>query len=505
MYFGLISIAVLSVSALYRSACHFFIHRCIEACRHQISTDLFRLYLFAKYQVNSKIHSAKLVASITTQTDQFIAGVFRPLVLFLAYGVIGLFLLCFLILYDWLISISLMLTFGSLYGAIYLYLNKTIVSIGKTATISNHKRVKAISEAAASNKVIKITNSEKFFLDRFVSSSKQFTSAGAKKTALTLIPVELVDFLIFSTIIGSLILYMIGPKGAQEDAFSSLIAYIAVFIFTAYRFKPVFMNVYNGITSMKFGEFLVEDLINLKRSFLRFENSQIVEKTLDKFYNLSLEKVSYRHENAHQYLFSDLNLTIYPNDIVGIVGPSGVGKSTLIDIVVGLLNASDGIVKINEKPLSFSARQSWLTRFGYVAQDTTILDDTVTNNIAFGIDHDKIDFSRVVKASKAAEVFDFINKLEKAFNTRLGENGSNISGGQKQRLSIARALYFEPTILVLDEPTSALDTETEAAIIDSIKKISGNTTIILITHNKNCLKICNKIVDLTDVENAKKF
>jgi ATP-binding cassette, subfamily B, bacterial PglK len=494
--FGLISIGILMVSAAYRSLCHYYIHKCIESCRNQISTDLFNLYLRTKYNVNRKLHSAQVIASITTQTDQFITAVFRPTVLLLAYGVIGCCLFIFLLSYDWLVSICLLAVFGVLYSIIYRFINMSLAKLGKIVTTANHGRIKALSEATMSSKIIKLTNSEKFFLDKFRTASTQFTQAQAKITPLRLIPIELVDFLVFSSIIGSLIIYMMQQTGSHDEAFLNLVTHISVFIIAAYRIKPVYINVYNGFTSMRFGEFLIGDLINLRDDLSVSSVYLEVEPSSDKFYAMSLDNVGFTYENATHSLFSGLQVNIEANDIVGIIGPSGVGKSTLIDIIVGLLDPSEGTISINGDPLSSLERQAWLTRFGYVSQDAVILDDTITNNIAFGVDLDKIDFNRIEYATKATEIYDFIEQLDEKYDTYLGENGSNISGGQKQRLAIARALYFDPTILILDEPTSALDAPTGELIMNNIQKLSKNITIIVITHDKNCAKICDKIIDL---------
>ena len=229
-------------------------------------------------------------------------------------------------------------------------------------------------------------------------------------------------------------------------------------------------------------------------------NEKLAEKTdlSFNFKKLSLKNLSFKYESANKFLFKDISLDISKGKIYGITGLTGSGKTTLADIIMCLNNKVDGKILLNDSLNLNEYKNSWQKLIGYVPQNIYLLDDTIKNNIAFGEFSNDIDEATLLKSIKLAKLEKLINNLEKGYDTNIGENGSKLSGGQIQRVGIARALYANPQVLILDEITSSLDVNTEEEIIDVIKNLKGEKTIILITHRLNMLKICDDVFELNN-------
>ena len=219
-------------------------------------------------------------------------------------------------------------------------------------------------------------------------------------------------------------------------------------------------------------------------------NEHLISGNLIKF-----ENVSFSFPKSNKLVLSKIFFTIERGDYIGIIGESGAGKSTLIDLLIGLYNPTEGNITIDNINL-LNCKKSWQNIIGYVPQSIYLLDDTIANNIAFGIPNDQINHENLRKALIDSELFDFVESLPEGINTKLGEKGSRLSGGQRQRVGIARALYNNPTIIIFDEATNSLDKLTEKKIIDSIDKLKGYRTIITITHNTTTVVNCNKIYEI---------
>jgi len=227
-----------------------------------------------------------------------------------------------------------------------------------------------------------------------------------------------------------------------------------------------------------------------KQVLFTSNNNLIIEK------ELTLKDISFQYDKSENYALDNINLSILSGQSIGIIGSSGAGKSTLVDIILGLLRPHKGKMLVDGKEINSENIQMWQKNIGYVSQSIYILDDSFKNNIAFGIPKDEIDDEKINNATKLAQLETFINELPEGLNTFAGEQGVRISGGQLQRIGIARALYNNPSILVFDEATSALDNETEKSVMDSITNLQGNKTIIIIAHRLTTVKDCDIIIEL---------
>ena len=340
---------------------------------------------------------------------------------------------------------------------------------------------------------IKIYGKEDYFTEQFNIVNKELTKLLVKYGVTNLLPriyLELVSILGLVALV--LIMLM------QDNDPSKLIGVIGVFSIAAYRLIPSMNRIISSTQVFK----------NSKASIdLIFSEIIEIEKnkyTIDKIDNdiqfnniITFKNVSFSYPTTKKLVLNNISLDIKKGDYIGIVGESGAGKSTLIDLLIGLYNPTIGSIKIDNLNLS-DCKKAWQNKIGYVPQNIYLFDDTIINNIAFGIPKEKINLGRVKSSLIEAELFDFVESLPDGLNTKLGERGSRLSGGQKQRIGIARALYNSPSIIIFDEATNSLDSSTEKKIIESIDKLRAIRTIISITHNATAIEKCDKIYEIKD-------
>ena len=281
---------------------------------------------------------------------------------------------------------------------------------------------------------------------------------------------------------------------------SELIPFISLFVVSALRLMPGFNNISNSILNIKKTtpnfDYILSEYDSLEEKNVEiFDNLQTKDINFNK--SIIIKDVKFKYPHSENYVIDKFNLEIYAGEKIGIVGKTGSGKTTLINLISGLLKPSDGKIYIDDIDLQ-DINQSWKNLIGFVHQDTFILNDTIKNNIAFG-KYDKNDYDKkILNALKKAQIDKFVNSLKNGINTKMSNDGKNLSGGQRQRLGIARAIYNDPQLIILDEATSSLDIETEDNFIDEIFSNSKEKTIIFISHKKRSLNKCDRIFDLTN-------
>jgi ABC-type multidrug transport system fused ATPase/permease subunit len=304
------------------------------------------------------------------------------------------------------------------------------------------------------------------------------------------IPKYLIETIAIGGILGVIII-MIHSGGKIDDFLPTL----TVYVFGSYRLLPLLQKMFRAIANIKFNFPILE---NFYQDFNSLPSGKgIIDSNIQKMnFNetIKLENILFSYPASNQVIIKNQNIIIKRNTSVAIVGPTGCGKTTLVDIVLGLLEPQSGGIFVDNQQVDDTNRMSWQKNLGYVPQSIFLTDDTIRSNIAFGINPKDIDDETVIDSAKMANIHDFIeNELQDKYNTVIGERGIRLSGGQRQRIGIARALYHNPPVLILDEATSALDSLTENAIIDAIKNLSRKKTIIMIAHRLTTVKNCDVI------------
>ena len=280
---------------------------------------------------------------------------------------------------------------------------------------------------------------------------------------------------------------------ANSSSFISIVPIIALYAFAGYRLMPSLQQLYLSLSVLRTITPAIDSIYDDFKG-LTYLSADANKNILKLSKNITLKNVYYNYPNTTRTALKDINLIIKANTTVGLVGATGSGKTTTVDIILGLLDAQQGTLQVDEKIIDKNNKRAWQNSIGYVPQHIYLSDDTIASNISFGINPEEIDQKKIERAAKIANLHDFVvNELPLKYQTIVGERGVRLSGGQRQRIGIARALYNNPQVLILDEATSALDNLTENEVMDSINKIEKDITIILIAHRLNTVKNCDNI------------
>jgi ABC-type multidrug transport system fused ATPase/permease subunit len=345
-------------------------------------------------------------------------------------------------------------------------------------------------EAFGGIKDIKILGKESSFLNLFSSPSKKFASNDASYESINETPKHIIEIIAIGGML-TVIIFMILAGNNISDFIPILTAYAL----GAYRLLPQLQKIFRSITSIRYHFPTVELIDHAFRTTPPGIGINFADIPKLKFHSgIKLEGIIFSYPNAEKTIIKNQNLLIKPNTSIAFVGPTGCGKTTLIDIILGLLEPNNGRIFIDDTEINNHNVKSWQKNLGYVPQSIYLTDDTIRNNIAFGVVSEDIDDDMIVHSAKMANIHDFItNELKDGYNTIIGERGIRLSGGQRQRIGIARAIYNDPSVLILDEATSALDTLTENAIMDAINNLSHKKTIIMVAHRITTVKNCDII------------
>ena len=485
---GVLAFVVLITSLTFKALTNYVQMRYVLMREYSISKRLMQGYLYQPYSWFLGRNSADLGKSILSEVGQVVGGGIRPFLDLIAQTMIATAIIILLIIFDPKLAIIVGLLLGGAYGVFFYIVRRYLDRIGKVRLESNFLRYKSINEAFGASKEIKVGGFEKIYVQKFSKPAKNTAQTQASAGAINLLPRYFLEAVAFGGIL-LILLY----KMAQTDDFSNSLPIITLYVFAGYRLMPAVQQIYLSFAKLAFVgpslDSLNDDIKNLK-SFSKNQD----QETLSLNKTITLKNIHYNYPNASRTALKDINLSIPVKSTVGLVGATGSGKTTTVDIILGLLEAQKGTLEIDSQVITEKNSRSWQRSIGYVPQHIYLADDTVAANIAFGIESKNINKESVEKASKIANLNQFvIEELPKQYETIIGERGIRLSGGQRQRIGIARALYHNPQVLILDEATSALDNQTEKAVMDAIDNLSKNITIILIAHRLSTVKKCDKI------------
>ena len=473
-YIPLFVILTMIISTLSRLYIVFKTNNFIELIRYGISSELMNKYIYKNYEYKEKSEIAK---SILSEVDQFIILVFQPTMLMLTNIFLMIGIIAYIFSSSFSASILTILILGTFY-LIFYFFSKNILNIeGIKSEKANKGRFKVAIEAFECIKDIKIYSAEKYFSKRFCKYSKSFAITNSIYNTLVASPKFLLEMIVFITL--SLAVLII----ALRDIISlNSLPLLGTFAFAAYKAQPALSNIIYGINSLEYGSKIISNLyeeINSDNHFLKNQknvNREIRENKIC----LKLENVSFKFNKKEG--INNINVDINHKSLFVVMGCSGSGKTTLLNIISGIIKPQKGRILFNHALFSNKG-----PRISYLHQGFSLFDASIAENVAFGIEKDQINSDRLIMALKDAEILDYVNGLDNNIHEKIGEKGFSLSGGQKQRIALARALYFDPDILLLDEPTSSLDDDNEMKIINTILKLSKKMTVIMSTHKTNYL------------------
>jgi ATP-binding cassette, subfamily B, bacterial PglK len=492
---GGVLVAIFFVKSIYLISLSYFQGKFIFRKMRAIEVKLYRIYMRSSYSFHLGRNSAEMIDYINRETYFAFTGAFIPFAIFLAEAILMMMVGLMLFVFEPLGSLAAILTLGIIGVSYYQLVKKKIGKIGELEQIHSVKMLQWTSQGLSGVKEIKVAGKEEFFIHNFNWHAKQFSTAIRTSFTIENIPRLALETIALIVIVG---LVTIGLNQGRSG--TSLLSGITLFAVAAFRLLPSVNRILNALTSMRLRSGVLDAIYQDVRylseqikidgeyesSFL--ENSIKIPLTK----SLEFKNVSYKYPQSEQLAIPDLSISIPKGQLVGIVGHSGAGKTTFVDLLLGLLNPTSGEILADGVDITTSLK-AWRKNIGYIPQSIYLFDDTIRANIAFGYFPDCIDDDRVLKVLKAVQLQEFVAQLPQGLDTFVGESGVRLSGGQRQRIGIARALYRNPRLLIMDEATSALDNQTEKAVTEAIEKLSKNRTVVIIAHRLTTIQKCDVI------------
>ena len=493
IFLGAIVLVVLLISLLVKVATMYAVARFSQMRKYHLSSRLLEGYLRQPYVWFLERHSSQLTKTVMQEVDRVVGSAMVPAMRIIAQMTTVSFMLLLLLLIEPKVAISVGLVLAGLYMVIFGTVRKTLSRVGETLVEVNSQRFRVISEVIGGVKEVKLAGIERDYMKRF----RKPTLTHAKTLMIEQLAVEMPRYLLEALLFGGMVILVLALLIANNGNISEIIPVLGLFAVAGLRMLPAVQLVYHSLSAMRVGRAVLDvihrDLHLLGRtgSDLPEEGGRVPLKLTDK---LVLDDVKYAYPNMERAAIDGMNMTIAANTTVGIVGGTGAGKTTTVDVMLGLLRPDSGQMTADGVAITAENIRAWQDNVGYVPQQIFLTDDTVAANIAFGVPEAKRDQAKVERAAKIASLHDFVmSELPDGYSTWVGERGVRLSGGQRQRIGIARALYHDPDILILDEATSALDNITERAVMDAVSNLGHAKTIIMIAHRLTTVQQCDTI------------
>ena len=487
-FLGVMVFILLIVSLTFKTFVTYMQVQFIQMREYSLAKRLVTGYLQQPYSWFLSRNSADLGMKILSEVSRVVGGGLKPLMALTSSGMVAITITALLIVVDPKLALIVTFSLGASFGIVYKLVRNHLAQIGKESLINNELRFTSISEAFGAAKEVKIGGLEQTYIRRFSDGSKIYAEHATTSSIIIQLPRFALEIVAFGGIM-LMILYMM----AQTGNFNKSLPIITLYAFAGYRLMPALQQIYASFSQLAFVgpslDSLVDDLKNLKQLDTNQDHSTLSFNKV-----ITLKNIHYNYPNASRTALKDISLSIPVKTNVGIIGATGSGKTTIVDIILGLLEPQKGFLEVDGQVITPQNSRTWRRSIGYVPQHIYLSDDTVAANIAFGVDLEDINQEIVEKVSKIANLHNFvISQLPKKYQTTIGERGVRLSGGERQRIGIARALYHNPKLLILDEATSSLDNQTEKVVMEAVNNLSKGLTIISIAHRLNTVKNCDTI------------
>lgn len=495
-FFGVIVFFLLLTSILIRGITQFLLIRFALMREFSIGKLIFKNYLSEPYVWFLDRQTSDLTKNILSEVNVIIDGTLMPMLNLIAQTIVVISLLVLLFITDPKLAILIFLIFGISYVLVFFFVRNSLSRMGTERLISNSQRFNIIKEAFGSSKEVKIRDLEEMYLNQFEKPAKNFAHNQSTSTIIALIPRYFIEGIAFGGIV-LMILFFLSNGGRIELILPS----ISLFVFAGYRMMPSLQQVYLALAQLRFSNAsldLIYEYLRNKNINYDIKETKILDNI--EFKNsLSLKNICYSYPNSEKKILVNISLKIPAFSKIGIVGSTGSGKTTLVDILIGLLEPTAGKLLIDGQEISVFSQKVWRKKIGYIPQQIFLNDSSIASNIAYGVNKEDIDYDAVKNSINLSGMEEFIfQELPENYNTIVGENGVKLSGGQRQRIGIARAIYHNPELLILDEATSSLDNLTEEFVMNSIVNKMGKKTIIIVAHRLSTIKQCDKIFFLNN-------
>ena len=493
---GIVFFIIILFTNSFTTVVMFFLYKWTNLRSYTLGRKLMSQYLYQPYSYFLDHNTSELSKNILAEVQQILTQAIRPGMELIARGMVASAILLFLFISSPIVAMVVTIVLGGAYALVFSLARRKLTRIGTLLRKYNKERYKYSGEAFGAIKDVKILGKELVFEAQFAVSSRKFSRQQANRQIITNLPRYIIEALAFGLVI--LLVVVLTVSGGEMV---KVIPLVSIYAYAGFRLMPALRILFKNAGTFRTSGPIIEAMYNdITQNADEVDASRIEAEKLMETNNrfpfnkeIKLQNIDFAYPTSPAPVLSDINLVINKNSTIAFIGSTGCGKTTLVDIILGLLKG-EGNIEVDGQKIHAGNIRNWQLNFGYVPQQIFLADDTVTRNIAFGIKEEQIDFEAVKKAAMISHLHDFIvNEMPDEYDTLVGERGVRLSGGQRQRIGIARALYHNPDILVLDEATSALDNMTEAAVMDAINDLMGEKTIIMIAHRLSTVEKADAI------------
>ena len=520
LFAAIFAFITIIISLIFKTFNTYALNKYTRLANARVSSSLLKIYFEKPFSWYITVHRPDLITNLISIVGNVISGGLRSVLIIATQGILSFAILITLFIANSYIAIILGITFLIIYSIIIFFTANILNNLGKDRVKANQEMISKLNEIFSVYKSIKLGNIEDFYSKKYEKPLYKNAKIFSYIDILSILP----KFFIEAITIGIMLLIIIFSLSNNSESFAEIVPILTLYAFATYRLMPSLQMLYNGINSFKFSwpsiDLIYSEFKNARKKKpskvkIKSKFDDIQKITFKK--NIVLKNIHFQYPGSDFKALKGINLDIKKNTIIGLVGETGSGKSTTVDILSGLLNVQKGTFEIDGKDINSVDIKSWQKSIGYVPQQIYLNSSTIMENIAFGVEFENINMELIKRASKIANLHnDVINDMPEKYQTNVGDLGIKLSGGQCQRVAIARALYHRPDILIFDEATSSLDNLTEEAVMNSIINLKNKLTIILIAHKLSTIKNCDniylfrngKIIDegnYTDLKSNNKF
>ena len=491
-FFGAVVLGLLVVTNAFTALTTWMLYLFSWMRNHTLSSRLLRKYLYEDYSFFLARNSTDLSSNILGEVAQVTNGILVPGITMIAKAIVAIAILGLLVVVNPLIAAVLALVLGGAYALVYIIFRKRLSAGGARRVQTNATRYKVASEAFGGIKDIKLLGKEDGFLARYAGPSRDYALSQASGNSLATLPRYVMETVAFGGILVIALVLVATGKSIQ-----GVLPLMGLYVLAGYRMMPALQQVFSGAATIRFNVAPLDILHQELGGVTHLDSPQppaAKESRLPFESEIELKDIGFAYDTARDPILRDFSLSIHANTTVGIAGTTGSGKTTVVDIIMGLLKTGHGELRVDGVTIDSGNVRAWQRNIGYVPQHIYLCDDTIAHNIAFGIPAEEVDMDAVQRAAIVANLHEFVSTdLPNGYSTVVGERGVRLSGGQRQRIGIARALYDNPSLLVLDEATSALDSVTEDVVMEALQRLAHKKTIIMIAHRISTLRECDTI------------